>query len=266
MNCIEEIARWQLLRRELLSASTIGLVPTMGSLHQGHATLIERARRENEVVVVSVFVNPTQFNDLQDYQQYPKTVEADVQFASRLGVDYVLAPSAEEMYLHGNIFTINTRHAIAELFEGKQRPGHFAGMLTVVMKLLQLVRPTKVYFGEKDFQQSALVGAMAEDFFLDVDVVVCPIVREGSGLPLSSRNARLSASQRALAERAATVLGQVTPNTIDVVRQQLDELGVKVEYLDCYKGRIFCALRIGEIRLIDNFVPRVESNACHVIL
>ena len=179
---------------------TIGFVPTMGALHQGHASLIQRACSENEVCYVSVFVNPTQFNNAEDLEKYPRNLQKDADLLESLGVHFVFAPSPEEMYTddemqHAFSFDFN---GLDEVMEGKMRPGHFNGVVQVVSRLFELVRPTRAYFGEKDFQQLAIIRYMAERSemaaqFEGIQIVGCPIVREESGLAMSSRNERLSA-------------------------------------------------------------------------
>ena len=253
MKCIRRIIIWQKIRKKLLDTLTIGFVPTMGFLHQGHAALIERARNENDIVILSIFVNPTQFSNKEDYKAYPKCLDKDLTLAASLGVDYVLVPDAQDMYPKGSLCFIETDHPLANVFEGEHRPGHFTGVLTVVMKLLQLVQPTRAYFGEKDYQQFVLIQAMVDDFFMSVDIKACSTVREPSGLPFSSRNSRLTESEKALAECTSALLRQTTLENIAKINTKLKRLGITVEYLDCYHNRIFSALRIGEIRLIDNF-------------
>lgn len=255
MKLIDGMLHWQTIRNQLSDEISIGLVTTMGCLHQGHRSLIQQAKSENDVVVVSIFVNPTQFNERQDYEHYPDTLEADLKLLAELNVDYVLCPDELAIYPNGSIFSLDTTHSMAAIFEGKQRPAHFNGMLTVVMKLLQLVRPTNAYFGEKDYQQYVLVKAMVEDFFLPVTIIACPTLREASGLAKSSRNSRLSATEKQLAERAIHLIQQTTLATLAATKQQLTQLGVTVEYLESYDDRIFSAICIGATRLIDNFLP-----------
>lgn len=190
------------LRQRLDSAraegKTIGLVPTMGALHKGHLSLIERARKENDVVVVSVFVNPTQFNNPEDLRTYPRTEDADAALLTEAGVDYTLMPSVEEMYPTPDtrVFDLGP---VAEVMEGAMRPGHFNGVCQIVSKLFDIVKPDRAYFGEKDFQQIAVIKKMTDLLGLKLEIVDCPICRADDGLALSSRNVRLSAAQRAIA-------------------------------------------------------------------
>lgn len=177
---------------------SIGLVPTMGALHAGHKSLVDRARKENDIVVVSVFVNPTQFNNAEDLRTYPRTEDADAAMLEKCGVDYVFMPSVEEVYPEPDtrVFDLGP---VAEVMEGAMRPGHFNGVAQIVSKLFAIVKPTRAYFGEKDFQQIAVIRKMAALEGFNIEIVDCPIVREADGLALSSRNVRLSPEARAIA-------------------------------------------------------------------
>ena len=180
------------LRKE---GKTIGLVPTMGALHAGHASLVKRAVAENDVVVVSDFVNPTQFNDKNDLLKYPRTLDADCKLLEECGASFVFAPSVEEIYPEPD--TRQFSYApLDTVMEGKFRPGHFNGVCQIVSKLFLIVEPTRAYFGEKDFQQLAIIREMVRKYPFNLEIVGCPIVREADGLALSSRNARLSDEQR----------------------------------------------------------------------
>lgn len=184
---------------------SVGLVPTMGALHAGHKSLVERARAENDVVVVSVFVNPTQFNNPEDLRTYPRTEEADAKLLESCGVDFVFMPTAEEVYPEPDtrVFDLGP---VAEVMEGAMRPGHFNGVAQIVSKLFAIVKPTRAYFGEKDFQQIAVIRRMVALEGFDIDIVDCPIVREADGLALSSRNVRLSPEARAIAPKIRQIL------------------------------------------------------------
>lgn len=188
------------LRSELdkLEPQGIGFVPTMGALHEGHRSLVERARRENATVVVSVFVNPTQFNDKNDLKHYPRTPEADARLLEEAGADFVLMPSVEEIYPEEDTRVFDFGR-IDKVMEGATRPGHFNGVAQVVSRLFDIVRPARAYFGEKDFQQIAVIREMVRQLALPVQIVACPIVRGGDGLALSSRNTLLDAGHRAAA-------------------------------------------------------------------
>ena len=185
------------LQKELsqLKSKSIGLVPTMGALHRGHLSLMNQSLEDNDITVVSVFVNPTQFNDKNDLEKYPRTLDKDTQLVNSLGVDYVFAPTVEEMYPEPDTRVFNYAPQ-DEVMEGIYRPGHFNGMCQIVSKLFSIVQPTRAYFGEKDYQQLVIVKRMVEDLKLDIEVVGCPIVREKDGLALSSRNALLSKEER----------------------------------------------------------------------
>lgn len=184
---------------------SIGLVPTMGALHAGHRSLVERARAENDIVVVSVFVNPTQFNNADDLRTYPRTEEADTALLEACGVDYAFIPSVSEIYPEPDTRVFNLG-PVAEVMEGAMRPGHFNGVAQIVSKLFALAKPTRAYFGEKDFQQIAVIRRMVELEGFDLEIVPCPIVRETDGLALSSRNVRLSPEARAIAPQIHRIL------------------------------------------------------------
>lgn len=255
---------------------SVGLVPTMGALHQGHLSLVERARRENDIVVVSVFVNPTQFNNANDLATYPRTEEADCQLLEHAGVDAAFIPTVEEMYPEPDTRQFDLG-PVAEVMEGPMRPGHFNGVAQIVSKLFSLSRPVRAYFGEKDFQQIAVIRRMVEleGGFEGLDIVSCPICRANDGLALSSRNVRLTPEQRAVApaiykvlsQSAASPLPTVTETQRDV-EEQLNSLPfMKVEYFTIVDGltmqpisswndtdyavgciTVYC----GDVRLIDN--------------
>jgi pantoate--beta-alanine ligase len=188
--CIETKEAWRSIQNQL-GDLRIGLVATMGALHEGHRSLLERSVRENDITVLTVFVNPTQFNESQDLEAYPRRLEEDLQIAQACGVHYLFAPSVEEMYGANEHFRM-TEHHFSHGMEGAHRPGHFDGVLTIVLKLLNLIPADRAYFGEKDYMQYQLVSEMAKAFFLKTEIVPCPIVRAASGLALSSRNLNLS--------------------------------------------------------------------------
>lgn len=255
--------------------SGIGFVPTMGALHAGHRSLVERARREMRTVVVSVFVNPTQFNDKNDLKHYPRTPEADARLLEEAGADYVLMPSVEEIYPEEDTrqFDFGT---IDKVMEGATRPGHFNGVAQVVSRLFDIVRPARAYFGEKDFQQIAVIRAMVRQLQLPVEIVACEIVRGEDGLALSSRNTLLSAAHRTAAPHIyATLTAAVekshtlTPDrlqawvTDEVERNELlkviyyrsvDALTMQevTAWSDSEHVQGCIAVQAGDIRLIDN--------------
>lgn len=262
----------EILRNE---GKTIGLVPTMGALHEGHASLVRRAVVENDVVVVSDFVNPTQFNDPNDLLKYPRTLDADCELLEREGAKIVFAPSVDEMYPEPD--TRQFSYApLDTVMEGKYRPGHFNGVCQIVSKLFMIVGPDRAYFGEKDFQQLAIIREMVKSLEMPVQIVGCPIVREFDGLALSSRNARLSDAERKQALNISKTLFdsvKFAENHSVVETQQMVENairnadGLELEYFEIVDGNtlqkitawedtnyavgcitVFC----GDVRLIDN--------------
>ena len=197
----------QALADERQSGKTIGLVPTMGALHEGHASLVRRSVSENGCTVVSVFVNPTQFNDKNDLANYPRTLDADCALLERLGASLVFAPSVEEVYPEPDTRTFSYP-PIDSVMEGPRRPGHFNGVCQIVSKLFLMVEPDRAYFGEKDFQQIAVIRAMVADLKLPLEILPCPIVREASGLAMSSRNTLLTAEEKLTAVHISQTLMQ----------------------------------------------------------
>ena len=191
---IKDIKQWRELRTSLDNSSVIGFVPTMGNLHEGHISLVERSVGENDITVLSCFVNPTQFNNHNDFEKYPRTLKTDMALCKKAGVDYLFAPDDDAMYPDHYRYQVIEKE-LSRLMEGKYRPGHFDGMLTIVLKLLLLIKPDNVYFGEKDFQQLQLVHGLVEAFFIDTNIIPCATVRNCFGLALSSRNRRLSENQ-----------------------------------------------------------------------
>ena len=269
----------QELRAELdiqrKAGKKIGFVPTMGALHEGHASLVRRAVAENEIVVVSVFVNPTQFNDKNDLLKYPRTLEADCELLEKEGATYVFAPSVEEVYPEPD--TRQFSYApLDTVMEGKYRPGHFNGVCQVVSKLFMMVEPDKAYFGEKDFQQLAIIREMVKQMNFPLEIVGCPIVREADGLALSSRNARLSEKERLQALSISKTLFQskeyAATHTVEETQKFVEDgiaaaEGLELEYFELVDGTtlqkistwdetnyavgcitVYC----GEVRLIDN--------------
>jgi pantoate--beta-alanine ligase len=239
MQVVSDLATWRAVARELRrDGRRVGLVPTMGALHAGHESLVTAARERGDAVILTIFVNPRQFNDADDLARYPRTPAADEARARRAGVDVLVSPSLEQMWPAGAATptTVNVG-ALGELFEGADRPGHFNGVASVVAKLLVLNGPGRLYLGEKDFQQLVLVRQMVRDLGFDVEVVGCPIVREASGLALSSRNVRLSAAGRDVAlgfSRALASVADVAPASVQRARLRatLEEAGVTVAYAD----------------------------------
>jgi pantoate--beta-alanine ligase len=243
-------------RRRAITASRIGFVPTMGALHRGHASLVERCRRENEVVVASIFVNPSQFNDPQDLERYPRTLDQDLAILKSLGADEVFVPAASELYPQGYRFRVEAEN-MTSVMEGAHRPGFLQGVMTIVLKLLNLVRAGRAYFGEKDYQQLKIITDMAEDFFIPTEIIPCPTVREGSGLAESSRNRLLPAEGR---EKAACLFRALTINpNADATKAMIEAAGLRVDYVEERWGRRFAAASLEGVRLIDN-VPLKEKD------
>lgn len=259
---------------------TIGLVPTMGALHEGHASLVRRAVEDNNVCFVSVFVNPTQFNNKEDLAKYPRNIERDAALLESIGADFVFAPTPEEMY---SAEEMNTTFAfdfagLDKVMEGKMRPGHFNGVVQVVSRLFYLIQPDKAYFGEKDFQQLAIIHLMVErsamaGTFGNLQIIDCPIVREESGLALSSRNERLSADEKQTALAISKTLFESlkwakSGSVAEVQQRVIDTInavpGLEVEYYeivdqttllptDTFDHAIGCiTVYCGPVRLIDN--------------
>lgn len=227
---------------------SVGFVPTMGALHAGHEALLRRARAENDRVVLSVFVNPTQFNDPTDLAKYPRTLDADAALA-RPYTDAVIAPTPEALYPDGYRYRV-TENELSRRWEGAHRPGHFDGVLTVVLKLFHLVQPTRAYFGEKDWQQLQLVRGMVDALLLPVVVVPCATIREPDGLAMSSRNTRLSPAGRAKAPAFARALREA-PDAA-AAAERLRREGFEVDYVEDADGRRMGAVRLESVRLIDN--------------
>ncbi len=275
MEIIRSVAELKTKLNKAHEAGSIGLVPTMGALHDGHLSLIQRARKENDTVVVSVFVNPTQFNNPTDLVTYPRTEDADVALLGKAGVDYAFIPTVEEIYPEPDtrVFDLGP---VAEVMEGAMRPGHFNGVAQIVSKLFDFTRPTRAYFGEKDFQQIAVIRKMVELEGFDLEIVDCPIKREADGLAMSSRNVRLTPEQRAIApaihRTLENSLSWAQDHTVEQTKSYvIDELNSKpqlrVEYYEIVDAltmqpisdwkdasqavgcvTVFC----GEVRLIDN--------------
>jgi pantoate--beta-alanine ligase len=250
--------------RETVPDGGVGLVPTMGALHAGHVALFETARRENDVVVGSIFVNPAQFGEGEDFERYPRDEKADTAVAEAAGVDFLFVPSVEEMYPEGFDTWVDVE-GLSAGFEGDARPGHFRGVATVCLKLFNIVRPARAYFGQKDAQQAAVVERLAEDLNLVLEIRVVPTVREEDGLAVSSRNAYLSAEDR----QAAAALWQALlagadahgrgADPLEAAREVLaGEPRLEPEYVELARldGRVYllAAARAGRTRLIDNVV------------
>lgn len=247
----DDLDRWRSVRAEWRSTGfSVGFVPTMGALHEGHLSLVNRGVAENDRTVVSILVNPTQFDEQADLDAYPRDFERDTSLLERAGVHAVLVPEADAMYRDGYRYRVTETDRSRSL-EGAHRLGHFDGVLTVVLKLLHIVQPHRTYFGEKDWQQLQLVRGMAEALFLDTEIIGCPIVREPDGLAMSSRNVQLDSDARARAAEFAAVLLQAG-GSAEEIRAKLQELDIEVDYVEQREGRLLAAVRIGGVRLIDN--------------
>ena len=241
----------------------IGLVPTMGALHRGHLALIERARRECSTVIASIFVNPKQFGPTEDFSKYPRTFDSDREKLEQAGADLLFAPEAAEIYPQGFSSYVQV-DGLSERLEGRSRPGHFRGVATVVMKLLQIVQPNFAYFGRKDAQQSRIITQMARDLNLDSEIVVCPIVREPDGLAMSSRNAYLNTEER----KAATVLSRA----LDAARNEAaagvrDALQLQTVLHHVLSAEKLARVDYTEIVDRETFEPVLRlSKSCFVVL
>lgn len=257
------------------SGKSIGFVPTMGALHEGHISLVKRAKEENDVVVVSIFVNPTQFNNKSDLEKYPRIPEKDVPMLKEAGGDILFMPDEKEMYPEGTLSSSKSLPlgSLGEVMEAKHRPGHFDGVITVVRKLFEITGECKAYFGQKDFQQLAVVRFLVKHENLPVEIISCPIVREEDGLAMSSRNMRLTSEQRKSAMVLSKALFAVqhgwNSKSIAELHQLVtaiinEEPSVKLEYFEIAdrdtllpvqekKNAVACiAAYVGEVRLIDN--------------
>ena len=242
VHTIKELKTKLQVQRE--KGKTIGLVPTMGALHAGHASLVKRSVNENDVTVVSVFVNPTQFNDKKDLEKYPRTLEADCELLERIGANIVFAPSVSEVYPEPDT-RVFSYPPTDEVMEGRFRPGHFNGVCQVVSRLFYIVRPTRAYFGEKDWQQIAVIKQLVKYIGADVQIVECPIVRDEDGLAKSSRNTLLTADERAIApaiykalkESVEYAKSHTVKETHDKVVADINAIeGLEVEYFEIVDG------------------------------
>ena len=278
VKAIEEMKR--LSERARSQGKRVGFVPTMGYFHEGHLSLIREARRRSDIVVVSVFVNPIQFGPGEDFDRYPRDLERDASLAEKEGVDYLFCPSSSEMYPDGFSTRVEVE-GLSDVLCGKSRPGHFAGVCTVVLKLFNIVKPHLAFFGQKDAQQVIIIKRMVADLNLDVEIVVLPIVREEDGLAMSSRNSYLSQEER----KSATVLYRALKVAEQMIREGERNSGrikdemkklikkeppARIDYIEVVdernlkplpelKGKVFIALAvfIGKTRLIDNIMIEV---------
>ncbi|HEX9706608.1 MAG TPA: pantoate--beta-alanine ligase [Steroidobacteraceae bacterium] len=252
MKIVESVAEI-VAERRARGAGDTGFVPTMGALHEAHLSLVRRALAENARAWTSIFVNPSQFNDPGDLARYPRPLEQDLEMLRAAGCDLVFVPRAREIYPDGYRYRVSESE-LSLKYCGAGRPGHFDGVLTVVLKLLLLISPERAYFGEKDYQQLQLVEGLVEAFFLDTRIVRCPLVREPDGLAMSSRNRLLTPDER----RRAPALHRVLAASLAARRpaaeaaRELTREGFEVEYVADHDGRRLAAVRLGPVRLIDN--------------
>lgn len=271
------------LGKENNSSKTVGLVPTMGFLHEGHLSLIRQAKKENNLVVVSVFINPTQFGPNEDFETYPRDVERDVKLAYEAGANVIFNPSADEMYPQGSSSWVSVDGNVTSVLCGASRPTHFKGVTTVVNMLFNIVKPNRAYFGQKDAQQAAVLSKMVCDLHIDVELVVCPIVRENDGVAMSSRNTYLSSEERSQAvilHKALNLVldafkdGETTVNVlIKLISDTITTMPLaNIDYVKIYSYPTLVeiekveqnaiaavAVRFGKTRLIDNVILKTKK-------
>ena len=265
------------LNKEKTAGKSIGFVPTMGALHEGHLSLIRRSTGENDLTVCSVFVNPIQFNNKKDLENYPRTLDNDLKILKKAGCDVVFTPKVEEIYPNGETGSIDIDFGyLDKILEGKFRPGHFRGVALVVKKLFEIIEPHKAYFGKKDYQQFLMISQMVKKFHLPVEIIPCPIIREPDGLAMSSRNMRLATGERMIAPLIYETLSGIKEKAGSIPVKKLKEWAIKkigknpafvVEYIEIAdkntllplenwetieKGMVLAAVKLNEIRLIDN--------------
>ncbi len=249
MKIFRTIEGWRAFRESIGETRSLGVVPTLGGLHEGHFALMQRSLDENDLTVASIFLNRVQFNKPEDCAKYPAVFEDDVAALEAMGVDAVFAPEFGDMYSDDYRYRVS-ENSLSNEMEGAHRPGHFDGVLTVVLKLFNIVAPHRAYFGEKDYQQLQLVKGMVRALFLPIEVIACPTIRASDGLALSSRNRRLSPEARALAAEFPRILKSAT--TVQDAEILLSQAGFEVEYVEENDGRRLGAVVVEEVRLIDN--------------
>lgn len=255
MQQLKSIAALSQYRQSL--SQSVALVPTMGALHAGHLSLVELAKQHGEQVVVSIFVNPTQFNQASDLEQYPSNLAEDLAQLEAVGVDAVFLPDFDIMYPDEYAYKI-TENQLSQRFCGAHRPGHFDGVLTVVMKLFNAIKPDVAVFGEKDYQQLTLIQNMVNAFFMGIKLISAPIIREADGLAMSSRNVRLTPVQRKIAPELYKAL--TNDDALSKKQMHLTTIGFDVDYLEVLGDRLLVAATLGDVRLIDN-VPYTGKGA-----
>ncbi len=247
---ITDLKRWRQTRNSpSWRGKSIGFVPTMGALHEGHLSLVRRCVDENDITTVTIFVNPTQFNDSKDLASYPRDFERDRDLLEEAGVQIILSPEYDEIYPDDYRYRVCEKNFSKKLC-GAHRPRHFDGVLTVVMKLLNIVKAHRAYFGEKDYQQYELIRRMADAFFLRTEIIPCPTIRESDGLAFSSRNDLLTLEERKIAPRFYRLL--CSDMSLKEIKEKLYETGFRVDYVEEIGNRRYGAVHLGNVRLMDN--------------
>ncbi len=248
MKIVKTVEEWNEIYSTIKNKK-IGFVPTMGGLHKGHLSLVKKSQEQNDITVVSVYLNPTQFNDKKDLATYPANFDDDVRLLEQNNADYLFAPTYSVIYPDDYRYKVSENN-LSRILCGASRPGHFDGVLTVVMKLLNIIRPENAYFGEKDFQQYKLLDGMVKAFFMNVNIIPCPIVREENGLAISSRNRKLSETGLKTAPKLHEVL--TDKSSLEEKKAELEKAGFKIDYLTEQDGRLYAAVFLEDVRLIDN--------------
>jgi pantoate--beta-alanine ligase len=252
----------EILSNALISGQSIGFVPTMGALHEGHISLLEQARKENNITLVSIFVNPTQFNDKKDLARYPRTLQADLDKLEKAGCNLLFHPTVEEVYPPGYQFSIDLG-MLDTIMEGKQRPGHFAGVASVVNRLFQIATPTRAYFGEKDYQQLAVIHKLVKDRALPVQIVPCPIIREQDGLAMSSRNMLLDSALRNSAPRISQILFAAVKMNRSLSLRDTEEWVIReIDKDHLLKTEYFCIVHATTLESSGNWLPGETMVGC----
>ncbi len=226
-----------------------GFIPSLGGLHNGHVSLIKKSIIDNDLTIVSLFLNPTQFDNKDDLTSYPSSMSDDIELCRDLGVNLLFTPDTKDIYPDNNVFEVSEKN-ISKLLCGAYRQGHFEGVLTVVLKLLLIIKPERAYFGLKDFQQYCLITDLVNAFFLNTKIIGLPIIRDHDGLALSSRNKKLNAEERKKAPKFYEILS--TYKKTQIIKEKLEQSEFKVEYVEEFRGRICAAVWLSTVRLIDN--------------
>ena len=253
LKIFKSLADWRHYRKSIDPTKTIGFVPTMGNLHAGHASLLQNSIAENDITFLSIYINPKQFNNPEDLEKYPRTEKEDFALAESLGVNAILFPSYDEIYSDDYNYQVLEK-SLSKIMEGTHRPGHFDGVLTIVLKLLNLAQAHRAYFGEKDYQQFQLIKGMCDAFFIDTEIIPCPTIRNDQGLALSSRNSRLTPNGLQKATQFAKQLQ--SPQSIENIVSNLESQGFQVDYIQDHNSRRYGAVFLENIRLIDNIPLR----------